>query len=138
MFITNDDYDLQAREEILQLLDGTADKSILRIAERMATDQIGQYISGRYDTEFIFSRQGEDRNYFIVMITIDIALYHAWSKRAPRKMPELRAQRYQDALDWLKSVGDGTISTGLPQAPEDEYQGDILIQSKYKPNVNKY
>ena len=72
------------------------------------------------------------------MITIDIALYHLWSKRAPRKIPEYRAQRYQDALDWLKAVGEGTMTTDLPQLQGDDFFGSFKISSKYQPNDNKF
>lgn len=138
MFVTDSDYEVQVRQEIMSLLDGSDDRAALRLAERMAIDQIKSYLSGRYDTTTIFACEGDERDHFLVMITIDIALYHLWSKRAPRKIPEFRAQRYQDALDWLKAVGEGTLTTDLPQLPTDEYVGDVVITSNYKPNQNKY
>lgn len=138
MFLNDDDYEVQVRQEIITLLDGSDDRSAVRLAERMATDQIKSYLGGRYDVSTIFSQEGGDRDHFLVMIAIDIALYHLWSKRAPRKIPEFRAQRYQDALDWLKAVGEGTLTTDLPQLPVEQYTGDVLIQSNYKPNSNKY
>lgn len=138
MFISESDYDVQARQEILSLLDTSDGNANLGIAERMAVDQIKQYIGGRYDCEAIFSATGDSRDMFIVMITIDIALYHLWSKMAPRKIPELRAQRYQDALDWLKGVGDGTMKSNLPQLDVDNFKSDISIVSRYQQNFNKY
>ena len=138
MFISESDYDVQARQEILSLLDTSDGNANLGVAERMAVDQIKQYIGGRYDCEAIFSATGDNRDMFIVMITIDIALYHLWSKRAPRKSPELRAQRYQDALDWLKCVGDGTMKSNLPQLDVDNFKSDISIVSRYQQNFNKY
>ena len=138
MFINDEDYEVQVRQEIKALLEGSDDTPVISMAERMAIDQIKSYIGGRYDVQTIFAQEGEQRDHFIVMITIDIALYHLWSKRAPRKIPEFRAQRYQDAIDWLKAVGEGTMATDLPQLPADEYTGDVVIQSNYKPNQNKY
>lgn len=138
MFIQESDYEVQVRQEIIQLLDGSQDRQAVVLAERMAQDQIKSYLSGRYDTQTIFAQEGDDRDHFLVMITIDLALYHLWSKRAPRKIPEFRAQRYQDALDWLKAVGEGTLQTDLPQLPTEDYTGDVVITSNYKPNQNKY
>ena len=138
MFINESDYDVQVRQEILSLLDTSEGNANLGIAERMAIDQIKQYIGGRYDCDTIFSATGENRDMFIVMITIDIALYHLWSKRAPRKIPELRAQRYQDALDWLKGVGDGTLKSDLPQLDGDSFKSEVSIVSRYPQNFNKY
>lgn len=138
MFINESDYDVQVRQEILSLLDTSEGNANLGTAERMAIDQIKQYIGGRYDCDTIFSATGENRDMFIVMITIDIALYHLWSKRAPRKIPELRAQRYQDALDWLKGVGDGTLKSDLPQLDGDSFKSEVSIVSRYPQNFNKY
>ena len=137
-FITDNDFEVQVRQEILSLLDGTDEKTAVELATRMATDQIRQYIGGRYDCDTIFAAEGENRDHFIVMITIDILLYHLWAKRAPRKIPEYRATRYQDALDWLKDVGTGEMDSALPQLSTEDYIGQISIKSKYKPNDNKF
>lgn len=137
-FITDNDFEVQVRQEILSLLDGTDEKTAVELATRMATDQIRQYIGGRYDCDAIFAAEGDNRDHFIVMITIDILLYHLWAKRAPRKIPEYRVTRYQDALDWLKDVGTGEMDSALPQLSTEEYIGQISIKSKYKPNVNKF
>ncbi len=137
-FIVDTDFEVQVRQEILSLLDGSDEKTAVALASRMATDQIRQYIGGKYDCDTIFAAEGDDRDHFIVMITIDILLYHLWAKRAPRKIPEYRATRYQDALDWLKAVGSGEMQSALPQLPPDEYSGLISIKSKYEPNNHKY
>ena len=137
-FITDNDFEVQVRQEILSLLDGSDEKTAVELATRMATDQIRQYIGGRYDCDTIFAAEGENRDHFIVMITIDILLYHLWAKRAPRKIPEYRATRYQDALDWLKDVGTGEMDSALPQLSTEDYIGQISIKSKYKPNDNKF
>ena len=137
-FITDNDFEVQVRQEILSLLDGSDEKTAVELATRMATDQIRQYIGGRYDCDTIFAAEGKNRDHFIVMITIDILLYHLWAKRAPRKIPEYRATRYQDALDWLKDVGTGEMDSALPQLSTEDYIGQISIKSKYKPNDNKF
>jgi len=136
-FITKDDYEVEIREELLALLDPTEERIKLGIAQKMAISQIRQYLSGRYNMDAVFSTQGEERDMFMVMLTIDCALYHLWSKKAPKKMPEIRAQRYQDALDWLRAAGAGTIDTDLPPV-ESESESGIIIDSSYKPNQNKY
>lgn len=139
MFITSEDYGVEIRNEILALLDPSAQQTHLKIAEKMAIDQIKQYLSGRYNTAAIFSARGKNRNMFMVMLTIDCALYHLWSKKAPKKMPEIRAQRYQDALDWLRAAAAGTLEATLPETPQEDTDGcGILIESIHKPNNHKY
>jgi len=137
-FITDDDYTVQTKSEILTLLDGTDDKSDLRKAELMAIDEIKSYISGRYDVAAIFNTTGDSRNMFLVMIIIDFALYHLWSGRAPRNMPSHRKTRYDDALAWITDVGQGDIPTDLPALQGEALNSEIRIYSTYIPNSNKY
>jgi phage gp36-like protein len=138
-FINDSDYEVQVRSEILTLLDCKEEDGMhaLRFAEKMAMDQIRNYIGGRFDMNKVFAAEGDSRDMFIVMTTIDIALYHIWAKKAPRKIPEYRVVRYNDALDWLKEVANGS-SCNLPQLSDDNYSGDFIIESKYRQNINKY
>ncbi|WP_455592919.1 phage protein Gp36 family protein [Bacteroides sp.] len=137
-FIQEEDYEVQARQEMLCLLDGTDERSALMKAERFAISQIRKYIGGRYDCDTLFSATGEDRDAYIVMITIDIVIYHLWAKKAPKSIPTHRKERYSDVLDWLTNVGSGEMPTDLPQLSTDDYKGDVRISSRYKPNDNKY
>lgn len=137
-FIQESDYEVQARGELLRLLDGTDERAAILQAERFAISQIRKHLGGRYDCNTLFSATDEDRDDYIIMITIDLTLYHLWSKKSPKTTPEHRKIRYDDALAWLTSVGSGETPTDLPQLPTDEYQGDVRIFSRYKPNDNKY
>lgn len=137
-FITDDDYSVQARNDVLTLLDKSDDNATLRQAELYAISQITMRLSGRYDMNLVFSQRDSDRNYYIVMITIDIAIYHLYSQKAPRKIPEYRDIRYRDAMDWLEDVGNGNNPTDLPAIPEDKFVGQVKIGSIYKPNNHKY
>jgi phage gp36-like protein len=136
-FIQEQDYEVQAREEMMRLISGGNEAAILK-AERFAISQIRKYIGGRYDCDRIFSRTGDERDDYIIMITIDIAIYHLWSKKAPKNTPEHRKIRYDDALAWLTSVGSGETPTDLPQLQTENYKGEIRIYSLHKPNNNKY
>lgn len=137
-FIQESDYEVQARGELLRLLDGTDERAAILQAERFAISQIRKHLGGRYDCNTLFSATDEDRDDYIIMITIDLTLYHLWSKKSPKTTPEHRKIRYDDALAWLTSAGSGETPTDLPQLPTDEYQGDVRIFSRYKPNDNKY
>lgn len=134
-FLTEDDFDVQVQEEILGLL---GEGITIERAERMAIDQIKAHISGRYDTDFIFGTTRELRDHYVIMIVIDILLFHLWSKKAPRMVPEYRNQRYSDVLDWLKDVGTGKTPTSLPPRKVDDFQNELKIFSRYAPNDNKY
>lgn len=137
-FITDDDYSVQARQDVLALLDRSDDNSTLRQAEMFAISQITMRLAGRYDMDLVFSQTGNARNHYIVMITIDIAIYHLYSQKAPRKIPEYRDIRYRDAMDWLEDVGNGNNPTNLPPLPDEKFVGQVKIGSIYKPNNHKY
>lgn len=126
-FITEPDYAMQIKLEIIKLLTSPTDWYIsakLVRAEQTAISQIKNRIGKRYNCALIFdplvspplegSGEVDTRDAWIVTITIDIALYHLYSQTGAKDIPQHRADRYQDALDWLKDVGNGTTPADLP------------------------
>ncbi len=137
-FITDEDYSVQARQDVLTLLDNTENNTAIRKAENYAMSQINMRLAGRYNMSQVFSQTGDNRNAFIVMIAIDIAIYHLYSQKAARKIPEYRDIRYRDAMDWLEDVGNGKTPTDLPPITAEDYTGQVRIMSVHKPNNHKY
>ena len=140
MFLTTEDYTALIRNEIKDILLENYSEVKLHIAQQMAIDQVKNYLSGRYDVAEIFSKEGTERNAHIVMLTLDCTLYHLYTSTVPKRMPEIRSVRYQDAIDWLKAVGSGEISANLPLIKSQDGQQllGIKIQSKYAPSSNKW
>ncbi len=139
-FITEDDYTVLIRDEIKNILLENYSVTKLKTAENMGISQVKKRLAGRYDVDKIFSAVGDERDSYIVMITLDCALYHLYTATVPNKIPTIRAERYQDALDWLKSVARGEENTDLPVL-EDETGNQLLgikITSKYPPNNNRW
>ncbi len=145
-FIKQSDYGMQIKQEIIRLLTGDDfyNDEKLRRAEKTAIDQIKNRIGKRYDCNQIFtSAQGEgdedNRDQWIVTITIDIALYHLYSQTGMKDIPVHRANRYQDAIDWLKDVGNGTTLADLPVQLDEEGEeyGEVLINSR-KPENHRW
>lgn len=125
-FISQDDYSMQVKTEIIRLLTANTEEwfnsAKLVRAENTATAQIRNRIGKRYDCTKIFAPAGEtdERDQFIVTITIDITLYHLYSQTGAKDVPEHRSQRYQDAIDWLKDVGNGETTADLPELTDNE------------------
>lgn len=138
MFITDDDYDVQTQADVLKLLDNSSNKHRLRQAEKYAIGEINKRLAGRYNMQQVFNQTGDDRDWYMVMITIDIAIYHLYSQKAPRQIPEYRQIRYDTAIEWLRDVGNGSNPTDLPPITEENYRGEVRIQSLYAPNNHKY
>ena len=120
-FIKIEDYDATLHREILDAL-VRADESIVEVCEDRAIAQMRSYISQVYDCDEIFAQRGEQRNQLILMFAIDIAVYHLFCIHNPHNMSQIRVDRYDRAVEWLKGVQKGMISVdGLPAAPNDGY-----------------
>jgi len=138
-FIIETDYDMQIKAEIKRLLDTSNDLHALKRAEDTAISQIKKYLSGRFDISLILidAANPDTRDQFIVTTAIDLVLYHLYSKSSMRDISELRQIRYQDALNWLRDAGTGTIATDLPIIESGSLTNEPRIWGK-KPENHKW
>jgi len=119
-FVTLSDYDASIHREILDAI-VREDETIIEICEDRAIAEMRGYLSRRYDCDRIFSATAADRNQLILMMAVDIAIYHIFSIHNPQKISQIRKDRYQRAIEWLKHVAREEISIdGAPAIPEDE------------------
>lgn len=119
-FINPEDYDASIHREILDALT-RSDESIVEICEDRAIAEMRGYLSARFDVDTIFEAEGASRNQLILMMAIDIAVYHLFSIHNPQKMSQIRKDRYERAVEWLKGVAACKISVdGAPMLPSDE------------------
>lgn len=93
-------------------------------------------VSGIVPTDTTKWTKGDNRNAQIVMIMIDIALYHVHCRIAPRNIPQIRIDRYDMALKWLRMAARGEITADIPviqpkQGYRVRYGGNIK-------NINSY
>jgi phage gp36-like protein len=132
MFLSQADYMPQIQPEIKQAV--ASDPTIWSSSELQAQEEIEGYLRNRYDVANIFNKVGTARNQRIVMLMVDIALYHTVSRLAPRNIPELREVRYEQAIDWLKAVNKGTVTPDLPLIPDTANGG---FQSELRLGSNK-
>ena len=124
-FITPEDYDASIHREILDALlrhdSDVSDSAIVEICEDRAIEGMRCYLSKYYDCDAIFSATGSDRNPLILMMAVDIAVYHIFCQHNPYKMSEIRKERYNRAVEWLKAVAAANITIdGAPRLPEEE------------------
>jgi phage gp36-like protein len=121
-FITPEDYDASIHKEILDRLTHD-DEAVVEICEDRAISEMRCYLAERYDVDTIFSAEGDERNQLVLMMAIDIALYHLHSMHNPQNMSQIRVDRYERAVEWLKQVAARKISIdGAPTLPDEELQ----------------
>lgn len=79
---------------------------------------------------------GDNRTQSVLMTVIDISLYHLHSRISPRNIPDLRRDRYMNAVDMLRAFARGEMTAKLPliqpkQGARIRYGGPIK-------NINSY
>jgi len=99
-------------DELIQLTDrsssGTINATVVDQALQDATDEMDGYIAARYELPLPSTPNA------LVRICADIARYRLYDIQAP----EAVAQRYKDAVAFLKAVSAGTVALGLPTAQQ--------------------
>lgn len=142
-FIQEDDYKTVVGAEVINLLNNHNARWLQ--AEHIAIAQIKNHLAGLYDVEGIFEAQGDKRDAYMVMIVLDIAIYHLYTSVAPNNIPEYRAQRYEDALTWLNKAGKSQVGTTLPKKKlstssedDDISNSSIQFKSKFKPENHRF
>ena len=118
-FIELSDYDASIHRDILDALTRN-DEAIVEICEDRAIAEMSGYLSGRYDCRTLFSATGGNRNQLLLMMLIDITVYHLFCIHNPQKLSQMRKDRYDRAVQWMKAVKNGMPIDGAPQLPDEE------------------
>ena len=135
-FIDLEDYDASIHREILDAITRT-DDSLIEICEDRAIAEMRSYLSKRYDCDRIFSERSPKRNQLILMMAVDIAVYHLFCIHNPMKLSQMRKDRYERAVEWLKAAGKGDVSIdGAPLLPaaQQAAHDSFIIRSNPKRN----
>lgn len=123
-FITMQDYDASIHSEILGRLTRD-DVSIVEICEDRAIAEMRGYLGVRYDVDAIFSTEGTARNQLILMMAIDITVYHLFCIHNPKNLSQMRKDRYERAVEWLKQVAAFKITIdGTPLLQNEELKAN--------------
>ena len=127
-FIDLTDYDASIHAEILDALT-RKDPSLVEICEDRAIAEARCYLSRRYDCA-----RGRQRNQLVLMMMIDIAIYHTFCIHNPYKLSPIRKERYERAVEWLKMIAAEELSIeGAPMLPEEERTGGAMFKITSNP-----
>jgi phage gp36-like protein len=132
-FITINDYDSQIHREILDAL-VREDETVIDILEDQSIALMRSYLNNRYDCDRIFGATGSERNNLILAIALDITVCNIFCVHNPQKISQIRKDRYDRAITWLKEVNAGKASIdGAPLLPEDELAARSQFLTKSNP-----
>lgn len=87
-------------QEVLDVIVRTPENAENAIREAMR--EVESYLSQRYNIADEFTKTGDARTEMVVKLVRDIALYNCYSIHNPSSMPEVRRQKYDDAIAFLK------------------------------------
>lgn len=135
-FIELSDYDASIHRDILDALTRN-DNAIVEICEDRAIAEMRGYLSGHYDCDKLFAATGDERNQLVLMMALDIAIYHIFSIHNPQKLTQLREDRYDRAVEWLKAVKKGMSVDGVPELEKAERKSSYELRSNKK-RINHY
>lgn len=81
-------------------------------------DKMKSYMSRYYDSEAIFTAEGDDRKKHVLKVLKDIVIYEVY-ERHTRETNAVAERRYNEAMDWLEKINSGELGDGtLPNKPE--------------------
>lgn len=135
MFILDSDYKVVIGEKAQEVI-SQADGANRINAETEAVEEISGYLRPKYDVGKIFSAVGEARNKLVVMYTCDIALYHMSASLPGRMNSEVRRERYDNAISWLKDVQAGKVVPDLPLAEKEDGSSATPMHFGYATRTN--
>lgn len=133
-FIDISDYDASIHREILDAL-VRDDESLVEICEDRAIAEMKSYLSHRYDIKAVFEARDKERNELVLMMAIDIAVYHIFSIHNPAKIAQIRKDRYERAKEWLVAIANEQVSiSDAPLLPAGDRVGrsQFMISSNPK------
>ncbi len=140
IWLEEKDFQKQIKADILDRIVQN-DTSIILDAERAAIVELQGMLRIKYDVAAIFSQAGTQRNALVVMLLVDILLYHVHSRLNANQIPDIRKERYDNAIATLKDLGAGKMDIGLPliinaegetQSPAGmSYQGELKRPNRF-------
>ena len=118
-------------EQIEAISDG--DSTMLQAAIDAAIVEAKSYLKA-YDATAEFAKTGTARNALLIIFVKDIAVWHFINICHVNTSLELRQDRYERAVAWLKAVQKGEVKPDLAELPTDEQAAIITYNSNTKRN----
>ena len=138
MFITEEDYKVVIGDAALKVISQVSPENRAN-AEAEAQEEIAGYLRPKYDCDAIFNASGNARNQLILMMAIDIAVYHIFCIHNPQKLSDVRRERYERAVEWLKAVAAEQISiAGAPTLTGEQRKANAAFRITSTPKRHNH
>ncbi len=116
-FITPEELKTHLYKENVDVI-SREDETIITAAIDAAVQEAWGYL-GDYDRDKVFSAKGDERNSLLLIFVKDIAVWHFINLCNAGTELELRQDRYDRAISWLRQVQKGEVTPCLPVIDND-------------------
>ena len=105
-------------DDLNQITEGNP--AIMGGAINDAMEHVSEYLRQRYDMDVEFAKVAPNRHRSLLKHTIAVTLYFLCERIAFDQLPENRVVAYNNANQWLKDCGSGTIQPDLQKIADKE------------------
>lgn len=120
-FLTPEELQTHLYKENIETI-AREDDAIVAAAIDAAIEEASGYL-GAYDRKKIFGTEGDERNALLLIFVKDIAVWHFINLCNAGTDLQLRQDRYERAVAWLKSVQRSEIKPNLPVMEDADGDG---------------
>lgn len=119
MYIVTSDIENHIEQGLLAALTFNDPDTNTPIVISQAISQLRSYLLARYQIDLELAKTGADRDSLIVMLCLDLVVYHLFTLVDAAHIPIARADRYKAALDFLKDAQSGLSVLNIPVVTDD-------------------
>ncbi len=121
----NDLLSLMKENQLLEI--SADDETVFDRLEDRALSVIDGYLSQYYNLSYEYEQLSKSRNGFLLRIAIDIFAYEFFTSASVEDVPDIRVERYKQALKDLMSIKDGVLPiTLMPLDPNTNTGTEVL------------
>ena len=114
MYVTKADYKGKISVGLLDMLLAEDESNILAMSSKVAEDTIATTAGVLYNVVDEFAKTALTRNYYLLNLAIDIALYNIYQRSDDEQIPEKIIKNHDDAMDDLQKISIGKSALDLP------------------------
>ena len=127
MFLTADELKTTMYAHIIEEIT-EGDSSITEQAIDAAIEEARSYLSGRYDTDRIFSAEGRERNAMILENVKVMVIWHIITICNAETIYEMWKDRYDRITAYFTKVAKGTLAPRLPLLSDSSGEASLKMR----------
>lgn len=131
MFLEKSDFNTAMYEHIIDEISADDDSALAQCIA-IGIEQVKSYLKNKYDTQAIFSSEGDERNALILEYCKVIAIWELLKLCSAETIYDMWRERYDRCIEFLKGVAEGENTPDLPLLTTDA--GEPVLSMRYGSN----